>query len=50
MYGEGVAITWTDIFTVLLVLTVPAQVALAAGALSGLFLPGMRLLPGAIVA
>ena len=49
MYGEGVAITWTDIFTVLLVLTVPAQVALAAGALSGLFLPGMRLLPGAIV-
>ena len=46
MYGEGVAITWTDIFTVLLVLTVPAQVALVVGSLSGLFLPGMKAPPG----
>ncbi len=49
MYGGGVSFTWTDIFTVLLVLTVPAQVALVVGSLSGLFLPGMKLLQGAAV-
>ena len=49
MYGGGVSFDWSDMFIVLLVLTVPAQVALAVGALSGFCLSGMRLLPGAFV-
>ena len=49
MYGEGFDITLTEVFILLLVLTIPAQVALVVGSLSGLFLPGMKLLQGAIV-
>ena len=49
MYGEGFDITLTEVFIVLLVLTIPAQVALVVGSLSGLFLPGMKLLQGAAV-
>ena len=49
MYVEGVDITLTEVFIVLLVLTIPAQVALVVGSLSGIFLPGMKLLQGAVV-